>query len=88
MGVIEFIVVIDEGIVNRMLFLIRIWVVVELVVVIWWFSVLWEFEVCVMFEGCNKVEFVVDGFVCISVVGVVLLRCKFLYIFREKERSI
>lgn len=40
-----------------------------------------------MFEGCNKVEPAVDGLVCTSAVGVVLLRCKPLYTPREKERS-
>lgn len=87
MGAIEFTVATDEGTVNRMLFPIRTWVVAELAAVTWWLSALWELEVCVMFEGCNKVEPAVDGLVCTSAVGVVLLRCKPLYTPRGKERS-
>lgn len=86
-GAIEFTVATDEGTVNRMLFPIRTWVVAELAAVTWWLSALWELEVCVMFEGCSKVEPAVDGLVCTSAVGVVLLRCKPLYTPREKERS-
>lgn len=86
-GAIEFTVGTDEGTVNRMLFPNRTWVVAELAAVTWWLSALWEPEVCVIFEGCNKVEPAVDGLVCTSAVGVVLLRCKPLYTPGERNKE-
>lgn len=87
MGAIEFTVATDEGTVNLILFPIRTWVVAELAAVTWWLSALWEPEVCVVFEGCNKAEPAVDGLVCTSAVGVVLLRCKPLYTPRKKKEA-